>query len=155
MTQPTTEATSSRRRAPRAQAMQGSSVHDITIPPTDPGRPVDSAASRLAMWIQERNETAVFHGLATALFTTLLLGWTVSNGQVPALHPHVGVLLLVLHLGAWVTGWLSFEATLDLSRAAQAGSLTDALPPRVTFVSVLSACALLLNTAMVIAAVLP
>ncbi|HMV68926.1 MAG TPA: hypothetical protein PKA64_18905 [Myxococcota bacterium] len=133
----------------------GVAVSDITLPPTDPAGREQAAMSRRDAWVRERTDAAVLHGLATSALTLMLLSWMVVRGQVPALDPQSGVLLLVLQIGAWVTGWLSFEATRDIARSSDAMGVVDPLPPRVTFFTVTSGMALLINTAMVMAAVLP
>jgi hypothetical protein len=152
------DAASARRRGSRLQrsTIGGStSVHDITIPPTGSKQRLDPVAASSAAWLDERTDTAVFHGLATTMLTAMLVAWTVGRGEVPALDPHAGVLLLVLQLGACVTGWLALEAARDVRREIDAGTVPGPVPARIPALGLTAVVSLLVNTAMAIAALLP
>ncbi len=59
------------------------------------------------------------------------------------MHPQHGPLLLALHMGAWMTGWLGLHAA--------GASASTASPARLRWIC---RAALLVNTAMVMGAVL-
>lgn len=142
------------RRARTGLSGLSTSTHDITIPPTPHmRRDLDPMAPGSEAWRKERKETAAFHGVATIALSGMLVVWTFSRGAVPALDPRAGLLLLVLQLGACVTGWLALESVRDLQRVTSEDD--PALPSWLSLLGVAGVASLLLNTAMAFAALLP
>jgi acetyl esterase/lipase len=85
-------------------------------------------------------EDAMLYAMVTTSLLGVLAIWTVATQALPAMHPQHAPLLLALHMGAWMTGWLGLHAA---GAAPQAPALRW-----------ICRVALLVNTAMVLGALL-
>jgi acetyl esterase/lipase len=89
---------------------------------------------------QGSGDDAALYAVVTSSLLAVLAIWTVATRALPAMHPQHAPLLLALHMGAWMTGWLGLHA---------AGAAPHA--PALRWIC---RAALLINTAMVLGALL-
>jgi hypothetical protein len=98
----------------------------------------------------------ILHSVATVALLTTLVVWAVSRGALPAADPGYGALLTILHMGAWMTGWLGLSASMRAWRAINPSAATaPELAQRATMIGAAGAtCALglLINTVLVMMA---
>ena len=124
---------------------------DITQPPTwTSSRP----RGRSAFHLQEATRSARLNAGVAATITLFMLGWTLFRGVLPSLDPTAGIPLLVIQIGAGLTGWLAWSAA-DLADSLLAQSLEHgdppASPPHRRY-RVIAALAVLINAALMLAA---
>lgn len=142
--------------------------YDITIPPamTGPQPVVEtmvwSRDDELQPTYESRRNTAWFHTWIAAVLVFMLGAMMVGSGQAPAVDARLGVANLILHFGAWLTGWLALDAALDAWRLhrdelARFGATTseglDIQSRTVLVLGMVASAALLLNTVMVVSAI--
>jgi hypothetical protein len=89
---------------------------------------------------QGSGDDAALYAIVTSSLLAVLAIWTVATQALPAMHPQHAPLLLALHMGAWMTGWLGLHAA---GAAPQSPALRW-----------ICRAALLVNTAMVLGALL-
>lgn len=143
-------------------------VLDITIPPTMPEVNDLEEAWRRRMSLHEptfeaRRDAAWFHTCITVALVGMLIIWTVTHGVAPGLDAEVGIAFLILHFGAWITGWLALDASTDAWKLhtvelEKFGTVNreglDHQHRAALAMGVLAAGCLLANTAMVVSALL-
>lgn len=128
---------------------------DWTIPP-DP-TPGGSSWSRGSLgWAARRFRDAVMHATVSFALTGLLVGWWIASGTMPTADPTAGPMALVLHVGAFLTGWFALRAAVDTWQVLYLrADVTD--PPKANLTQVISvgaALVLCFQAAMVVASLL-
>jgi hypothetical protein len=103
--------------------------------------------------VARARHAARFHLVCSLALTSILLSWLIGRDGLPMRDPQLGAALTVLHLGAWITAWLAFEAGLTTYRLTPDASA----PPHQRALYLIGTCAALLalHTAMIVASVLP
>lgn len=134
---------------------------DITIPPTI--EPQGGWVEIDENSFEGRRDTAWFHTAITCALVGMLLIWAGTPGEAPSMAARTGVANLILHFGAWITGFLAIDAAIDAWRLRrdeqeQFGggydARSDVIGRSVMLLGLIAAFALLANTALVVAALL-
>lgn len=149
---------------PEPGSARASSALDITLPSSisESSAPPPSTTRWDGEEIQDPYQRATlahrdarFHLLCSLALTLILVSWLIGHGELPAVDPTLGAALTILHLGAWMTAWLSFEGALTTYRILPVAAADQRL--HISALLMVGTCTtlLVLHTAMVAASVLP
>lgn len=137
---------------------------DITMPPTIPELQAFETTLHTQPDLSKKSPEqaaidhvgrAIFHAMASLGVTGMLVAWWVGRGQVPALDAQLGAAFLVMHMGAWLTAWLAIEAAVDSYRINIHCPTPPVATRKIVAIVFASSLSLMVNTAMVMTAVLP
>jgi hypothetical protein len=128
---------------------------DWTIPPdSQPGTSPGSSGPSLG-WVARRIRTAMLHAGASLAATGVTLAWWGASGMLPTTDPTIGVVALLLHIGAFVTAWLALRASIDAWQALYLRpGQTPPFANMTQVISLVSAAVMCFHAAMVLSSLL-
>ncbi len=136
--------------------------NDITIPPNAPPMRSSQLPPREQTY-EGRRDAAWFHTTVTIGLVGMMTLWTMMR-VAPGSDATVSIANLILHFGAWITGFLALEASVDAWRLhrnelMRYGATTveglDFQSRTVLIMGSVAGLLLFANTAMVVSALLP